>query len=138
MAIIGNMKVVVKTAYNYNNPFYGNRKHINVIEETFIFEHDKREADEIAPSGIHATLKTEKSEFDITLTRRILENRIERTFAWDFTINNGECYEITITFDADGKIESVILEEWESSSAFCDDCDPIASYNITDFEPIEY
>lgn len=138
MAIIGNMKVVAKTTYDDNNPFYGNRQYVNVIEETFTFECDKREPDEIAPSGIHAKVLAENCELDITLTRRILENRFERTFAWDFIVNNGKCYEITITFDADGKIESAILEEWGTSGEFYDDCDPIATYRITDFEPIEY
>lgn len=106
---------------NNKNPFYGNSLIKKVTEESFF--HDKDEREDIAPSGIKATLKVGEVVMDITINRYYLEHEdtddgLSRYIAF-FSINE-KVYEMCVWFDKDGSIKDVSLSEWLSEGYFKD------------------
>ena len=116
------------TTYNKSNPFYGNRKHKQVINDVFETEFDRRE--DIAPFGVRVKVKEyikgldEFCELTISANRYAFEdNRVILSFGeW--------VYELYISFTEDKKsIEYIVLDKWNEMVNFEDSEEPSVSWN---------
>jgi hypothetical protein len=113
---------------NNNNPFYGNTLVKKVTEENFY--HDKDVRENIAPSGIKATLKAGEVVMDITINRYYLEHEDTDDGLCRYTAYFGiddKLYELCVWFNKDGSIKDVSLSEWLFACSFenCGDADNI-------------
>ena len=119
---------------NNNNPFYGNTLVKKVTEE--IFYHDKDEREDIAPSGIKATLKVGNVIMDITINRYYLEHECtddEMSNYHAFFHVNEKVYEFCVWFDKKENIQDASLSEWLNGGYFEDGDDADNIYKKNDF-----
>lgn len=120
-----------------DNPFFGNTLAKNVVEETLCNDKDYRE--NIAPSGIKATLKVVGNTLmDITINRYHLGYHYTdglSLYTSHFSIFS-RIYEVSVWFDG-GELQSATISEWYNDGDFLEDLNPDNVYRSEDFETFE-
>ena len=126
----------LSTTLAKNNPYFGKMIAKKVLEERFVNEYDKR--DDIAPSGIIATIQTSDGELNIKCNRYALEydesNGIYDWYKYVFGVDS-KVYELCVTFDNNTKeIYNISFNEY----SYLDDSDDANNiYDINDFKTYE-
>lgn len=119
-----------------NNPYFGKINAKKVLEERFTSEYDK--CDDIAPSGIIATIQISDGELNIKCNKYALSyDETGDKYDWYkylFDVD-GKVYELWVAFDHNTKeIYNLLLNEWYEHGYFEDNDDADEIHHINDFK----